>query len=105
MAQADTTTDDPTSELSGFKRDLLFVIADVGPAKGLKIKDEMEAYYASEVNHGRLYPNLDALVESGLVSKGQRDRRTNEYELTVRARQVLETRREWEAERFDGGDA
>lgn len=99
MAQADTTADDPSPELSGFKRDLLYVIADVGPAKGLKIKDEMETYYACEVNHGRLYPNLDALVDRGLVSKSQRDRRTNEYELTERGQQVLETRRQWETER------
>ncbi|ELZ20434.1 PadR family transcriptional regulator [Natrinema limicola JCM 13563] len=34
---------------------------------GLAIKRELEDYYGTEVNHGRLYPNLDELVDLGLV--------------------------------------
>ena len=102
MAQADTTAS-IAPNLTAFQRDLLYVIADVGPTKGLAIKEELEPYYNTEINHGRLYPNLDELVERGLVEKGEVDRRTNSYELTERGKQVLESRREWETNRFGGG--
>lgn len=32
---------------------------------GLAVKRELDEYYGSEVNRGRLYPNLDELVEMG----------------------------------------
>ncbi len=103
MAQADTTPRQTVPELTGFQRDLLFVIAAVEPVKGTKIKAEIEDYYGVEINHGRLYPNLDELADSGLIEKAQRDRRTNEYSLTTRAESLLETRRAWERERVNAG--
>jgi DNA-binding PadR family transcriptional regulator len=65
---------------------------------GLAIKEELEGYYESEVNHGRLYPNLDTLVEKGLVEKGQLDRRTNFYTLTRRGERELDARQDWESQ-------
>ncbi|MFB6073633.1 MAG: PadR family transcriptional regulator [Haloarculaceae archaeon] len=85
-------------DLTGFQRDLLYVIAGLDEPHGLAIKDELEDYYEGEVNHGRLYPNLDTLVEKGLVEKGQRDRRTNFYKLTGRGRRELSARQDWEAQ-------
>jgi DNA-binding PadR family transcriptional regulator len=82
--------------LTGFQRDCLVVIAGEGPVKGLSIKDELDGYYGSEINHGRLYPNLDSLVEAGLVEKGRIDDRTNSYELTDAGRELLAERFEWE---------
>jgi DNA-binding PadR family transcriptional regulator len=84
-------------DLTGFQRDLLYVIAGLDEPHGLAIKEELEEYYESEVNHGRLYPNLDTLVEKGLVEKGQRDRRTNFYTLTRRGERELDARQDWEA--------
>ncbi|MEM4781775.1 MAG: helix-turn-helix transcriptional regulator, partial [Halalkalicoccus sp.] len=52
--------------------------------------------YETEIHHGRLYPNLDTLVDKGLVEKGQRDRRTNYYAPTRRGEREIEARREWE---------
>ena len=101
MATTDRSAQQNASELTAFQRDLLFVIADVGPAKGLEIKDEITEYYAKEINHGRLYPNLDTLVEMVLVEKGSIDRRTNSYELTTRGTQLLTDRLEWQADQFD----
>jgi len=49
-----------------------------------------------EIHHGRLYPNLDTLVDKGLVEKTQADRRTNEYSVTRRGTRELDARREWE---------
>ena len=85
-------------DLTGFQRDLLYVIAGLDEPHGLAIKEELEQYYESEVNHGRLYPNLDTVVEKGMVEKGQRDRRTNFYTLTNRGRRELSARKDWEAQ-------
>jgi len=87
-------------DLSGFQRDLLYTIAGYDRPNGLTIKAELESYYDAEVNHGRLYPNLDDLVEKGLIEKGSKDRRTNYYVLTARGRREIEARREWENERM-----
>ena len=83
-------------DLTGFQRDLLYVIAGLEEPHGLAIKEETETYYQKEIHHGRLYPNLDTLVEKGLVEKGEKDRRTNVYALTRRGRREIEARQEWE---------
>jgi PadR family transcriptional regulator PadR len=88
-------------DLTGFQRDLLYVIAGLDEPHGLALKDEIDNYYESESHHGRLYPNLDTLVEKGLVEKGSKDRRTNVYTLTQRGRRELEARREWEQQYRD----
>jgi DNA-binding PadR family transcriptional regulator len=85
-------------DLTGFQRDLLYVIAGLDEPHGLAIKDELENYYEGDVNHGRLYPNLDTLVEKGLIEKGELDRRTNFYTLTKRGRRELDARNDWEAQ-------
>ena len=83
-------------DLTGFQRDLLYVAAGKDEPNGLAIKDALDAYYESEIHHGRLYPNLDELVDKGLIEKGQIDQRTNSYELTQRGRREIDARREWE---------
>jgi len=88
-------------DLTGFQRDLLYTIAGKEEPHGLAIKDELEDYYEKEIHHGRLYPNLDTLVDKGLVEKGQLDRRTNYYMLTSRGEREIEARREWEDQYVD----
>ncbi|WP_408959572.1 PadR family transcriptional regulator [Natrinema sp. 74] len=83
-------------DLTGFQRDLLYVIAGADQPSGQDVKDEVETYYDSEINHGRLYPNLDTLVNKELVEKGQLDRRTNYYEISDSGRRAIEERRRWE---------
>lgn len=87
-------------DLTAFKRDCLYVIAGLDKPHGLAVKSALAEYYEKDINAGRLYPNLDELVSMGLVEKSQKDKRTNEYVLTKRARRELEARREWEAQYF-----
>lgn len=91
-------------DLTAFQRDLLYVIAGLDEPHGLAIKDELEDYYQKEIHHGRLYPNLDTLVDKGLVEKSQRDNRTNSYILSHRGRREIEARRDWENQYLDTTD-
>ncbi|MCU4925421.1 PadR family transcriptional regulator [Halobacteria archaeon AArc-dxtr1] len=82
-------------ELTGFQRDLLYVIAGKNRPSGQEILDDINEYIDQPVTHGRLYPNLDTLVELDLVEKGELDRRTNYYALTPRGQRSLEQRQAW----------
>ncbi|MFP9190479.1 PadR family transcriptional regulator [Natronosalvus vescus] len=82
-------------QLTGFQRDLLYVIAGMERPSGQQILDDINEYIDQPVTHGRLYPNLDTLVEKKLVEKGQLDRRTNYYALTPKGRRELQRRQEW----------
>lgn len=85
-------------ELTAFKQDLIVATLRLGGYPdtpeddrpyGLGIKDELERLYDDDVNHGRLYPNLDRLVDAGLMEKHERDKRTNTYCTTDRAVNIL----------------
>ncbi len=89
------------NELTGFQRDILYVVAGHDEPHGLAIKEDLEAYYDAAVHHGRLYPNLDTLAEMELVEKGERDQRTNYYRLTDRGNDCIESRRDWERQFVD----
>lgn len=69
---SDITTADIESELTAFQQNILAILAEEA-RYGLAIKRELEEYHGSNVNHGRLYPNLDALIERGLVEKSALD--------------------------------
>jgi DNA-binding PadR family transcriptional regulator len=86
-------------ELTAFQRNILVILSEE-PRYGLAIKRELEAYYDSEVNHGRLYPNLDDLVEMGLVEKSELDKRTNQYALTEAGHDALLDQFGWVFDRF-----
>jgi len=86
---------DVLADLPAFARDLLWAIDRRGPSKGVALKNEIEAYYGEPQNHGRVYPNLNDLVDEGLVAKTARDKRTNEYALTDHGAAVLAARRAW----------
>ncbi|EMA64683.1 helix-turn-helix transcriptional regulator [Halorubrum lipolyticum] len=94
-AEADTLAD-----LTAFQRDLLWALSHDDARKGLSLKAELAEYYGEELNHSRLYQNLDKIVDRDLVAKQARDKRTNEYRLTESARRALEARKAWQA----GGD-
>ena len=92
---------DVFTDLSAFQRDVLWVLSHEDHRKGLALKANVEDYYDEELNHSRLYQNLDKLVNAGLVEKSARDRRTNEYGLTEAARRALSARRAWQGGKTD----
>lgn len=64
--------------------------------KESSVKDELEKYYEDTIHHGRLYPNLNKLVDKNLVDKFELDKRSNGYRLTPAGEQLLENRFAWE---------
>lgn len=83
-------------DLSGFQRDLLYVISGMDQPSGQQAKEQLERYLDGDINHGRLYPNLDTLVTKEYVEKGPIDRRTNYYAITERGENLIRERRAWE---------
>lgn len=83
-------------DLTGFQGVILYVIAGLEEPHSLTVKAELDEYYEQEINHGRPYPNLDDLVEKGLLEKGELDKRTNLYTMTKRGKCEIEARRDWE---------
>lgn len=92
-------------QLSSFQRDLMYVVAGLEEPNGLEVRDELESYYSRDVTHGRLYPNLDELVDMGLVKKGKHDERSNYYALTSAGVHAVWRRREWENQYVDSAQA
>jgi DNA-binding PadR family transcriptional regulator len=86
-------------ELTAFQQNILTILSEE-PMYGLAIKRDLEAYYGTDVNHGRLYPNLDSLVEMGLVEKSELDKRTNQYELTDRGYEAVVDSLRWSLSKF-----
>ena len=84
------------ADMTAFQRDILRVLDLENHQKGLSIKEKLSDYYGTEVNHGRLYPNLDDLVDAGFIDKSERDARTNDYALTDAGEKALSDRDAWE---------
>jgi len=101
MSEAQTVSSSPgiVRDLTAFQHNILVILSEE-PMYGLAIKRQLEDYYGTEVNHGRLYPNLDNLVEMGLVEKSELDKRTNQYELTDDGHEAVLTRMEWVLSKF-----
>ena len=87
-------TDSHATDLTQFQLNTLTILAEE-ERYGLAIKRALEEYYSQEVNQSRLYPNLDELVEKGLVEKSELDKRTNQYALTDAGRDLLQARIQW----------
>ncbi|PSP76076.1 PadR family transcriptional regulator [Halobacteriales archaeon QS_1_68_20] len=101
MSEAQAALDDRSiaRDLTAFQQNILVILSEE-PMYGLAIKRELEEYYGTEVNHGRLYPNLDDLVEMGLVEKSQLDKRTNQYALSEEGRRAVLDQLAWQLSKF-----
>ena len=93
-AQTQGTQEVGTEDLTAFQQNILVILAQE-PMYGLAIKRRLQQYYDDEVNHGRLYPNLDDLVDAGLIEKSELDKRTNQYALTDAGYAAIIDRLRW----------
>jgi DNA-binding PadR family transcriptional regulator len=105
MSEAQAVESSPgiVRDLTAFQHNILVILSEE-PMYGLAIKRQLEEYYGTEVNHGRLYPNLDDLVEMDLVDKSELDKRTNQYELTEKGSEAVLGRLEWVLSKFATDD-
>ncbi|WP_353633366.1 PadR family transcriptional regulator (plasmid) [Halobacterium sp. NMX12-1] len=85
------------TELSGFQRDALAAVYELNgqpdeTAYGLAIRERLEATGYNQITRGRLYKNLDQLVEAGALDKAtnETDGRSNHYTPTERGLEFLE---------------
>lgn len=84
------TAESPDSELIRFDIDILMAIVNAGGSPmGVDIREQIEKDSPKDINNGRLYPRLDTLAERGYLQKSEKDKRSNSYELTDRARDFL----------------
>ena len=80
------------TDLTAFQAHLLCIIYRLGPAEGVDLQEALEDLYPEPINHGRLYPGLDRLVEKGLISKQTKasDKRRNAYATVGRGEWAVE---------------
>lgn len=88
-------------ELTGFQRDLLFVLSGIGISTGQQLKRELQRKLDQPILSGRIYDNLEVVIEKRYVHKSERDGRTNEYRITGRGQEVIQTRLDWERRQVD----
>lgn len=84
-------------ELTGFQRDLLFVLVKIEDQNphGKVIKRELGKHHTDEINTGRLYQNLRELSRYGLITTQPIDGRTKAYRLSELGHEWLEAYHEW----------
>jgi DNA-binding PadR family transcriptional regulator len=83
-------------ELAAMQRDLLFVVYGMDDPYGQAIKRELESTQDRSVLAGHVYSNLNDLTEMGLIHKGSKNGRMNEYSLTEEGRTRVHDRIQWE---------
>lgn len=88
-------------DLTGFQRDLLYVIAGLDDPHGTAIAEELDDIHGPDINPGQLYPNLDKLAEEDFINKRKVEPRKNEYSLTEQGEEKLQERYEWMAQYVD----
>ena len=106
MSEAQTVAEESgvARELTAFQQNILVILSEEA-MYGLAIKRSLEAYYGADVNHGRLYPNLDSLVEMDLIEKSELDKRTNQYALTEEGRNAVVDRLRWTLSKYVTDDS
>lgn len=86
----------PPAHLSALQWDVLWTLSKRGALSGIGIREELVDYYGEDVSYGEVYPNLDALVDFGLVTRREGDHHTSEFKLTEEGRHTLARRQVWQ---------
>ena len=91
-------------DLTGFKRDLLRVLAELDAPNGLELEAALKTYYPN-ITHARVYQNLDQLADDGLITKRSVDDRQNAYSLTDDGETQLEAAADRLTDALQGGES
>ncbi|WP_226043441.1 PadR family transcriptional regulator [Natrinema sp. DC36] len=102
-SETETEIQETAADLTKFQVRILAILA-ADDRYGLAVKEELSEYYGEEINHGRLYPNLDKLVDQEFVDKSELDKRTNNYALTEKGHTALRHEFEWLEAHLNGGE-
>ena len=84
----DAPTTSPFDDLTAFQLDILMAIpraeahVDHDLPHGLAVKDYLSQRREGEIHHGRLYPNIEQLVDAGYVERVDIDDRTKGLRVT-----------------------
>ncbi|MFC6955378.1 PadR family transcriptional regulator [Halorubellus litoreus] len=89
------------TDLTSFQYNILVILTSLDEVSGRHLKQELEESVESPLPHGRLYRNLDTLVDKHLVDKGTIDGRTNAYAITEQGEDAIRERLQWEREHVE----
>jgi len=81
------------ADLSAVHRDLLWVLARIGPCESHLLHRELADYYTESIAHDRVCDALEELTECDFVTTDDPKR----YRLTEAARRALSARQAWQA--------
>lgn len=81
--------------LTGFQHVMLYLLFEE-PLCGTDLYERLDAELDETFHRNRMYTNLDALREEGLVAAAETPGRTKRYRLTDRGEAWLRARRRWE---------
>lgn len=80
---------------------ILYTLADLERANGMKITSAVEDYADSDLGKDRVYPVLYDLRDDGLISQGKRNPTRGQFWLTDEGRERVEAHHEWASECLD----
>jgi len=83
-------------DLTGFQRDLLYVIVGGDEPNGLEVREEIDEYYEREIDRAHVYYNRDVLLESGYIEYSERVGRGKRLRITNKGQRSIVERRHWE---------
>lgn len=84
-------------ELNIKQEDILIIIGKEPNRPSTEVKEELSEYYERDIQKGLFYPNVDVLVEKGLVREETDNRKPEEreYSITQRGRELLQKQQEF----------
>ena len=88
MAQA--MSEIPQRDQTALQRDVLLLVGRLDKPSAKDVVDAVGAHYPG------VYRTLNDFADEGLVEKGAKDGRTNEFELTDEGQSLVESRIKWE---------
>lgn len=80
------------TDINKWQTTILAAAAAADDQNGQDIARRIEQAHGVDVSNGRLYPNLDALVDAGLLTQRTDGGRANRHNVTDRGMRELEAR-------------